>query len=88
MPSHRGPGRDGSAAPTTSARHPKVIQKVRKGRRVTGLPGADELDHRLAVTVDEVVNLCRQAATRTADRMDRRLYPRIRVVRPSPLCGG
>jgi hypothetical protein len=55
---------------------------------IVGLAGADEHHQRPSAPVDEVMNLAGQAATGTADAVVRRLDVQIRVIRPSPLCGG
>ncbi len=61
---------------------------MREGRGIAGLAGRDEHDQGKTVAVDEVMDLRRQAAAGAADRVVRRLDPWIRVIRPSPLCGG
>jgi hypothetical protein len=57
-------------------------------RAVVGVTGPDEHHQRSPASVDEVVNLAGQPATGTANTVIRRLVEQIRVIRPSPLCGG
>ena len=53
-----------------------------------GQAGTDEDDQRSPPAVDELMDLGAQPATGTANAVVRRLGPEIRVIRPSPLCGG
>ena len=57
-------------------------------RGVVGLAGADQHHQRSSRAVDEVVDLAGQPAAGTANAVVRRLDAQIRVIRPSPLCGG
>jgi len=57
-------------------------------RSVVGLPGGDQHDQGPSRTIDEMVNLAGQTAAGAAYRVVRRLDAWIRVIRPSPLCGG
>jgi len=61
---------------------------MRKHRRVTGLARPDEHDQRVAVAIDELVDLRRQPAPGTTQGVVSGLGPQILVVRPCPLWGG
>jgi hypothetical protein len=65
-----------------------VREQMLKHRAVVRLTGADEHYQRASMTVDEVMDLAGQAAARAAQGVVRRLDAQIRVIRPSPLCGG
>ena len=56
-----------------------------KHRRVTGLTWCDQRDQRQPVAVDELMDLRREATTGATNAVVRRLEPRIRVIRSSPL---
>ena len=57
-------------------------------RAVVGLARAHQYHQRTPGPVDEVVDLAGQSAAGAANPVVRRLYAQIRVIRPSPLCGG
>jgi hypothetical protein len=52
------------------------------------LTGGDQHHQRAPGTVDQMVDLAGQPAAGAAYAVVRRLDARIRVIRPSPLCGG
>lgn len=82
------PIRTGPRPSTTDAENAQVVEQMRERRAVTGLSRRDQDHQRWSVSVDEVMDLRRQTAAGAADRVVRRLAPRIRVIRPSTLCGG
>jgi hypothetical protein len=53
-----------------------------------GLARAYQHHQRSSAAVDEVMDLAGQAAAGAANAVVRRLDRQIRVIRPSPLCGG
>ena len=75
------PGMTGARPGDVQVRH-----QVREHRRVPSLAGPDEHDQRIAVPVNELVDLRRQPAAGPADRMIGRLGQQIPVVRSCPLC--
>ena len=87
-PCRRGPGQGGCVAPGAEPGDAQLRQQMREDWGVVGLAGRHQHDQRSAVAVDEVVDLGGQPAAGTADAVVRRLDARIRVIRPSPLCGG
>ena len=64
--------------------HAQVMHQLREHGCVTGLAGAEQHDHRPAVSVDHVVDLGGQSIARAAEGVARPLGQQIRVIRPSP----
>ncbi len=67
------------------AAHAQLLHQRQEHRRVARLPRGDQRDQRAPVTVDELVDLRRQAASGTTDAVVRRLFPQILVTRSTPL---
>ena len=67
--------------------HPQLSQQLFEEGGIVGLSGGNQDHQRPASAVDEMVDLAGQAAARAAYRVVRRLDARIRVIRPTPLCG-
>ena len=82
------PAGSGPGFPAAVAVDFQVPEPMLEDRTVAGLAGTDKDHQRQASAIDELVDLGAQPAARTANAVVRRLGPEIRVIRPSPLCGG
>ena len=85
-PCLRAPGWAGARPPLPWARDADVLERRGHHRGVVDVPARDHHPQRSASTVADQVQLGRQPAAGPADRVIRRLEPRILVIWQSPLC--
>jgi len=75
------PVRSGARSARTASGDSEVIHQHREHRRIAALPGTDEDDQWKSATIDEVMDLRAQTASRPANRMVSRLRAPILATR-------